>query len=67
MPQKTCQVGGGFLLRRESMTPAAIRLDQITRDLASVRALDHLALQVPTGIIASRALGPILAAISGPK
>ncbi len=33
------------------MTTLAIRLDRITRDFDSVRALDHLSLQVPAGVI----------------
>jgi ABC-2 type transport system ATP-binding protein len=33
------------------MTTSAIRLDQITRDFGSIRALDHLSLQVPAGVI----------------
>jgi ABC-2 type transport system ATP-binding protein len=33
------------------MTTTAIHLDQITRDFKTVRALDHLSLQVPAGVI----------------
>jgi len=33
------------------MTTTAIRLDQLTRNFASVRAVDHVSLDVPTGII----------------
>ena len=33
------------------MTTAAIRLDQTTRDFSTVRALDHLSLTVPAGVI----------------
>ena len=33
------------------MTTSAIRLDQITHDFRSVRALDRLSLQVPAGVI----------------
>jgi ABC-2 type transport system ATP-binding protein len=33
------------------MTITAIRLDQLTRNFASVRALDRLSLQVPAGVI----------------
>lgn len=39
------------------VTTTAIRLDQITRDFGSVRALDHLSLQVPAGVICGF-LGP---------
>src|SRR5512136_2768211 len=33
------------------MSTTAIRLDQLTRDFSTVRALDHLSLQVPAGVI----------------
>jgi ABC-2 type transport system ATP-binding protein len=51
MPLKTRQVGGGLSRKENPMTTTAIRLDQITHDFGSVRALDHLSLQVPAGVI----------------
>ncbi len=33
------------------MTAFAMRLDQLTRNFTTVRALDHLSLQVPDGVI----------------
>ena len=51
MPQRICQVGGGFEEGDIPMTTTAIHLDQITRDFGSVRALDQLSPQVPAGMI----------------
>jgi ABC-type glutathione transport system ATPase component len=33
------------------MSDVAIRLDNLTRDFGSVRAVDHLSLEVPAGVI----------------
>lgn len=40
-----------FLCKGAHMNALAIRLDQLTRDFASVRALDNLSLTVPTGVV----------------